>query len=56
MQPAFTQVSERIGWSKELTESEGGTVIGGLRCNKSVSKISSLLDIPRLAVSGITEK
>lgn len=56
MQSAFTNICERMGRSKELTEFERGTVIGCHRCNKSVREISSLLDIPRSTVSGIIAK
>ena len=55
-QPAFTSICGRMGRSKGLTEFEHGAVIGGQSCNKSVCEISSLLDIPRLTVSGIIEK
>ena len=53
MQPAFTDICERMGRSKELTEFDCGAVIGRHRCNK----ISlNLLDIPQSTVSGIIEK
>lgn len=41
-QSAFTNICERMGRSKELTESERGTVIG---CNKFLSSFLFLLDI-----------
>ena len=56
MQSDFTNIYERMGRSKELTEFERGAVIVCHHCNKSVGQISSLLDISRSAVSDIVEK
>ncbi|CAI9587145.1 unnamed protein product [Staurois parvus] len=56
MQTASTNICERMGCSQELSESKRGTVIGCHLCNKSICKISLLLNIPRPAVSGIITK
>ena len=56
MQPAFTQISESMGRSKELSELERGAVIRCHHCNKSACEVSSLLDVPRSTVSGVIEK
>ncbi|CAI9590384.1 unnamed protein product, partial [Staurois parvus] len=52
-QTASTNISERIGRSRELSEFKGCTVIGCHLCNKSIHEISLLLNIPRSTVSGI---
>ncbi|CAI9615338.1 unnamed protein product [Staurois parvus] len=45
-----------MGYSQELNEFKRGTVIGCHLCNKSIRKISLLLNIPRPTVSGILTK
>ncbi|CAI9596316.1 unnamed protein product, partial [Staurois parvus] len=47
-----TNICERMGYSKELSEFKRGTVIGCHLCNKSIHEISLLLNIPRSSVSG----
>ncbi|CAI9602012.1 unnamed protein product [Staurois parvus] len=56
MQTASTNICERMGCSQELCEFKCGTVIGCHLCNKSISKISLLLNIPPSTVSGIITK
>jgi len=56
MQTASTNICERMGRSQELSEFKHGTVIGFHLCNKSISEIFSLLNIPRSIVSGIITK
>ncbi|CAI9624633.1 unnamed protein product [Staurois parvus] len=56
MQTAFTNIGERMGRSQELSEFKCGPVIGCHLCNKSIRKISLLLNIPRPTVSGIITK
>ncbi|CAI9561051.1 unnamed protein product, partial [Staurois parvus] len=56
MQTASTNIFERMDCSQELREFKCGTVIGCHLCNKSICKISLLLDIPQSAVSGIITK
>ncbi|CAI9576457.1 unnamed protein product [Staurois parvus] len=56
MQPASTNNCERIGRSQELSEFRHGAMIGCHLCNKSIRKISSLLNIPQPTVSGIITK
>ncbi|CAI9588372.1 unnamed protein product [Staurois parvus] len=53
MQTASTKICERMGRSQELSEFKHGTVIGGHLYNKSIRKISLLLNIPQSTVSGI---
>ncbi|CAI9616336.1 unnamed protein product [Staurois parvus] len=53
MQTASTNICERMGRSQDLSEFKCGTVIGCHLCNKSISEISLLLNIPRSTVSGI---
>ncbi|CAI9562980.1 unnamed protein product, partial [Staurois parvus] len=53
MQPAFTNICERMGRSQELSEFKSGTVIGCYLCNKSICEISLLLNISLSTVSGI---
>ncbi|CAI9549603.1 unnamed protein product [Staurois parvus] len=53
MQTASTNICERMGRSQELSEFKRGTVIGCHLCNKSIRKISLLLNIPWSTVSGI---
>ncbi|CAI9616451.1 unnamed protein product [Staurois parvus] len=53
MQTASTNICERMGRSQELSEIKRGTVKGCHQCNKSISEISLLLNIPRSTVSGI---
>ena len=53
MQTAFTNISERMGRSQELSEFQRGTVIGCHLSNKSSGDISSLLNIPQSTVSWI---
>ncbi|CAI9568591.1 unnamed protein product [Staurois parvus] len=56
MQTASTNICERMGRSKELSEFKLGTVIGCHLCNKSIREISFPLNIPRSTVSGIITK
>ena len=56
MQTASTNICERMGRSEELSEFQRGTVTGFHLCNKSSREISSLLNIPHSAVSGIVTK
>ncbi|CAI9606272.1 unnamed protein product [Staurois parvus] len=56
MQTASTNISERMGRSRELSEFKRGTVIGCHLCNKSIHEISLLLNIPWSTVSGIITK
>ncbi|CAI9537906.1 unnamed protein product [Staurois parvus] len=55
MQTASTKICERMGRSQELSEFKRGTVIGCHLCNKSIRKISLLLNIPWSAVSGYNQ-
>ncbi|CAI9566923.1 unnamed protein product [Staurois parvus] len=45
-----------MGHSQELSEFKRGTVIGYHLCNKSIHKISLVLNIPRSNVSAIISK
>ncbi|CAI9573941.1 unnamed protein product, partial [Staurois parvus] len=45
-----------MGRSQEVSEFKRGTVTGCHLCNKSIHKISLLLNIPRSTVSGIITK
>ncbi|CAI9540759.1 unnamed protein product [Staurois parvus] len=56
MQTASTNICERMDHSQELGEVKLGTVIGCHLCNKSISEISLLINIPRSNVSGIMTK
>ncbi|CAI9603665.1 unnamed protein product [Staurois parvus] len=56
MQTASTNICERMGWSPELSEFKHGTMIGYHLCNRSISEISLLLNIPQSAVSGTNTK
>ncbi|CAI9559923.1 unnamed protein product [Staurois parvus] len=56
MQTASTNICERMGRSQELSGFKSGTMIGCQLCNKSIRKISYLLNIPRSIVSGIITK
>ncbi|CAI9579377.1 unnamed protein product [Staurois parvus] len=56
MQTASTNICERMGRSQELSEFKHGTVIGCHLCNKSISEIFLLLNIPLSTVSGIITK
>ncbi|CAI9615529.1 unnamed protein product [Staurois parvus] len=56
MQTASTNICVRMGRFQELSEFKCGTVIGCHLCNKSISEISLLLNIPRSSVSGIKTK
>ncbi|CAI9611854.1 unnamed protein product [Staurois parvus] len=56
MQTASTNICERMGRSQELSEFKHGTVIGCNLGNKSIRKISWLLNIPRSTVSAIITK
>ncbi|CAI9600439.1 unnamed protein product [Staurois parvus] len=56
MQTASTNICKRIGHSQELSEFKRGTVIVCHFCNRSISEISLLLNIPRSIVSGIITK
>ncbi|CAI9590553.1 unnamed protein product, partial [Staurois parvus] len=56
MQTASTNIFQRMGHSQALSEFKCGTVIGCHLCNKSISEISLLLNIPWSTVSGITIK
>ncbi|CAI9586329.1 unnamed protein product [Staurois parvus] len=56
MQTAFTNIYERMGRSKELSEFKHDKVIDCHLCNKSIHKISLLLNISRSTVSGIITK
>ncbi|CAI9537913.1 unnamed protein product [Staurois parvus] len=56
MQTASTNICKRIGRSQELIEFKRGTMIGYHLCNKSIHKISLLLNISRSTVSGIITK
>ncbi|CAI9569816.1 unnamed protein product [Staurois parvus] len=56
MQPASTNICERMGRFQEFSEFKHGTVIGCRLCNKSICEISLLLNIPRSTVSGIVTK
>ena len=56
MQNVSTNTCERMGRSQQLSEFQHGTVIGFYLYNKSSREISSLLNIPQSAVSGIITK
>ncbi|CAI9583771.1 unnamed protein product [Staurois parvus] len=56
MQTASKNICERMGRSQELSEFKRRTVIGCHLCNKSISEISLLLNIPQSNVSGIITK
>jgi len=56
MQTVSTNICERMGCSQELSEFQCGTLRGCHLCNKSSCEISSLLNIPQSAVSGIITK
>ncbi|CAI9550397.1 unnamed protein product, partial [Staurois parvus] len=56
MQTASTNICERMGCSQELSEFKRGTMIGCHLYNKSVRKISLLLNIPQSTVSGTITK
>ncbi|CAI9603243.1 unnamed protein product [Staurois parvus] len=56
MQTGSTNICERMGRSRELSEFKCGTVIGCHLCNKSIHEISLLLNISRPTVSGIITK
>ena len=56
MQTVSTNICERMGCSKELSEFQRGTVTGCYLCNKSSREISSLPNIPQSTVSGIIAK
>ncbi|CAI9610995.1 unnamed protein product [Staurois parvus] len=56
MQTASTNICERMGCSRELSEFKLGTVIGCHLCNKSICEISLLLNIPQSTVRGIITK
>ncbi|CAI9535166.1 unnamed protein product [Staurois parvus] len=56
MQTASTNICERMGRSRELSEFKRGTVIGCHLCNKSICEISLLLNIPQSTVSGVITK
>ncbi|CAI9545949.1 unnamed protein product [Staurois parvus] len=56
MQTASTNICERMGRSQELSKFKRGTVIGCHLYNKSICKISLLLNIPRSTISGIITK
>ncbi|CAI9568696.1 unnamed protein product, partial [Staurois parvus] len=56
MQPASTNICERMCHFQELSEFKHGTVIGCPLCNKTIHEISLLLNIPRSTVSGIIAK
>ncbi|CAI9561269.1 unnamed protein product [Staurois parvus] len=56
MQPASTNICERMGRFQELSESKRGTVIGCHPCNKFICEISFSLNIPRSTVSAILTK
>ncbi|CAI9575794.1 unnamed protein product, partial [Staurois parvus] len=45
-----------MGHCQELSEFKRGTMISCHLCNKSISEISLLLNIPQSAVSGIITK
>ncbi|CAI9613164.1 unnamed protein product [Staurois parvus] len=45
-----------MGHSQEISEFKRDTMIGCHLCNKSISEISLLLNIPRSTVSGIITK
>ncbi|CAI9581892.1 unnamed protein product [Staurois parvus] len=51
MQPASTNICERMGHAQEIREFKHGTVIG-----KSIRDISLLVNIPWSTVSGIITK
>ncbi|CAI9538665.1 unnamed protein product [Staurois parvus] len=56
MQTVSTNICERVSRSQELGDFKRGTVIGCYLCGKSIRKMSLLLNIPRLIVSGIITK
>ncbi|CAI9568574.1 unnamed protein product [Staurois parvus] len=56
MQTSSTNICERMGHSQELSKFKRGIVIGCHLCNKSIHKISLLLNIPWSTVSGIITK
>ncbi|CAI9599569.1 unnamed protein product [Staurois parvus] len=56
MQTASTNICERMGHSQELSEFKRGTVIGCHLFNKSICKISLLLNIPWSTISDIITK
>ncbi|CAI9569510.1 unnamed protein product [Staurois parvus] len=56
MQTASVNICERMVHSQELSEFNHGTVISCHLCNKSIHKISLLLNIPRATVSSVITK
>ena len=56
MQTAFKNIWEGMGRSQELSGFQRGTVIVPHLCNKSSREVSSLLNIPQSAVSGVITK
>ncbi|CAI9581030.1 unnamed protein product, partial [Staurois parvus] len=56
IQIAYTNICERMGRSWELSEFKHGTVIGCHLCNKSIHKMSLLLNIPWSTVSDVISK
>ncbi|CAI9561204.1 unnamed protein product [Staurois parvus] len=56
MQTASTNICESMCHSVELSEFKHCTVIDCHLCNKSISEISLLLNIPLSTVSGIITK
>ncbi|CAI9604564.1 unnamed protein product [Staurois parvus] len=56
MQTASTNICKIMGRSQELSEIKPCTVIGCHLCNKSIRKISLLLNIPRSTLIGIITK
>ena len=56
MQTASTNICERMGRSQELSGFQRGTVTGRHLSDKSSREVSSLLNIPQSAVSGIITK
>ncbi|CAI9564053.1 unnamed protein product [Staurois parvus] len=56
MQTASTNIYERIGHFRELSEFKHGTVIGCHPYNKSIREISLLLNIPWSTISGIIKE
>ncbi|CAI9566642.1 unnamed protein product, partial [Staurois parvus] len=56
MKTASTNICERKGHSRELSEFKRGTTIVCHLCNKSINEISLLPNIPWSTVSGIITK
>ncbi|CAI9572248.1 unnamed protein product [Staurois parvus] len=56
MQTASTNICERMGHPQELSKFKHDTMIGCHLCNKSITEISLLLNIPQSTFSDIITK